>query len=70
MAKPKSDTSQDNPSPYGSDELAAPHVGDDAHDEPGFHGHAGYQSERDAQRRLDVANGTGEAELLPNPPGT
>jgi hypothetical protein len=67
MAKPKAKDTSANPSPFGSDELAAPHVGDDAHEEEGFHGHAGYQSERDMQRRIDVATGNGPAVLDTRP---
>jgi hypothetical protein len=68
MAKGKDKAAAGNPSPFGSDELAAPHVGDDAHEQEGFHGHAGYQSQRDADIRLQRAQGDSRQAVLDTRP--
>jgi hypothetical protein len=57
-----------NPSPFGSDELAAPHVGDDKHGDELHHGHAGYPSQADADIRLQRAQGDSRQAYLDTRP--
>ena len=58
----------ENPSPFGSDELAAPHVGDDKHEGELDHGHAGYPTQADMDIRWARATGDSRAAFLDTRP--